>query len=208
MRPARRLRSLGGIAPIHPWPAPADRAQEWRSVERFKNADHRRDLYLDLKQRRALLKAAKAAVKDLIEGAALTACRARELTLSVKPPSDPYYMRRAFTELHCFADALENSDGREWLADSDYGRISRMLRALAGNEEARRLIFEGGKRRVGRQSRTQERDYPVAFDYWIRRARAGAAHQRGLAPRDMAEVAAAWAAWEVSEPVVKRARTK
>jgi integrase len=48
-------------------------------VEPFKGASKRRDLYLDLKQRRALLAAAAGAVRDLIEAAAVTGARAGEL---------------------------------------------------------------------------------------------------------------------------------
>jgi integrase len=54
-------------------------AIEWKSVPMHKNADKRRELYLDLKQRRALIEAAKGGVRDLIEAAALTGARPGEL---------------------------------------------------------------------------------------------------------------------------------
>ncbi len=57
----------------------ADVAQEWRSVQAFKGASKRRDLYLDLEQRRALLKAATGALRDLIEAVTLVGCRAGEI---------------------------------------------------------------------------------------------------------------------------------
>lgn len=56
----------------------ADVAQEWRSVEPFKGAGKRRDLYLDLPQRRALLAAAEGAVRHLIEGVMVTGVRVGE----------------------------------------------------------------------------------------------------------------------------------
>jgi integrase len=51
----------------------------WRSLSRLEAPETRRDLYLDRNQRRALLKAATGAVRDLMEAAALTGCRAGEL---------------------------------------------------------------------------------------------------------------------------------
>lgn len=54
-------------------------AIEWGDVEPLEGGKGRRDLYLDIKQRRALLKAAKGAVCALIEGAALTGARPGEL---------------------------------------------------------------------------------------------------------------------------------
>ena len=53
---------------------------ELRAIGPIKKAGKRRGLYLDPKQRRALLKAAKGAVHDLIESVMLTGCRAGELT--------------------------------------------------------------------------------------------------------------------------------
>jgi integrase len=55
-------------------------AQEWAEVQSFRHASRRRELFLDLAQRRALLAHAHGAVRDLIEGAMLTGCRAGELT--------------------------------------------------------------------------------------------------------------------------------
>ncbi len=55
-------------------------AQEWKAVKAHKNANRRRDMFLDIKQRRALVRAAKGVVRDLIETAALTGARPGELT--------------------------------------------------------------------------------------------------------------------------------
>jgi integrase len=55
-------------------------SQEWEEVERFRDAGQRRELFLDLAQRRALLSAAQGAVRDLLEAAMQTGCRAGELT--------------------------------------------------------------------------------------------------------------------------------
>jgi integrase len=57
-----------------------ERAIEWASVKPFEKAGRRRDLFLDLTQRRALLKHASNSVKDLIEATMLTGARAGELT--------------------------------------------------------------------------------------------------------------------------------
>jgi hypothetical protein len=71
-------------------------------------------------------------------------------------PTPPPYLRRIFTELHSFADGLEDESSRAWLDEADYKEISNILRRLAGNEEARRLLFSGKKRRPGKQSRRQD----------------------------------------------------
>ena len=62
-------------------PALASKGLEWSAVVPHEiQEDTRRTLVLDLKQRRALLKAAKGGVHDLIEAAMLTGARAGELT--------------------------------------------------------------------------------------------------------------------------------
>jgi len=68
---------------------PSERAIEWENVARFEHATKRREHYLDLGQRRALLHAAKGAVRDLIEGAMLTGARAGELTTATRSQFDP-----------------------------------------------------------------------------------------------------------------------
>lgn len=52
---------------------------ELRSVKPLSGGKNRRELYLDRKQRRALIKAANGAARDLMQGAALTGARAGEL---------------------------------------------------------------------------------------------------------------------------------
>lgn len=59
--------------------ASAELAAELRRVKPLPGGNRRRDLYLDLTQRRALFMAAKGGVRDLIEAAALTGARAGEL---------------------------------------------------------------------------------------------------------------------------------
>lgn len=61
-----------------------DRAIEWQSVKPYRDADQRRDLYLDRDQRRALLANASADIRDVMECIALTGCR----------PGDPAAMLR------------------------------------------------------------------------------------------------------------------
>jgi len=55
-------------------------AQEWAHVVPLKGAAQRRELFLDLAQRRALLAHAAGGAGDLIEAAMYTGCRAGELT--------------------------------------------------------------------------------------------------------------------------------
>jgi len=55
-------------------------ALEVKGIVPFEKAGKRRELYLDLRQRRALLKAAAGPLRDLIEAAMLTGARAGELT--------------------------------------------------------------------------------------------------------------------------------
>lgn len=55
-------------------------AQEWAYVAPLKGAAQRRELFLDIGQRRALLAHATGGARDLIEAAMYTGCRAGELT--------------------------------------------------------------------------------------------------------------------------------
>lgn len=55
-------------------------AQEWADVQPFKGAYRRRELFLDVTQRRALLADAQAAVGHLMQAVMYTGCRAGELT--------------------------------------------------------------------------------------------------------------------------------
>jgi integrase len=64
-----------------------ERAIEWGMVKPFK-VDNRRDLFLDLAQRRALLQHASGAVRDLIEAVMLTGTRAGELTSAKRSQFD------------------------------------------------------------------------------------------------------------------------
>jgi len=63
-------------------------AQEWRSVKQYKNADGRREIFLDLRQRRALLAAATGSVRDLIEAAMVTGARPGELAAAPRSAFD------------------------------------------------------------------------------------------------------------------------
>lgn len=66
----------------------AGAAREWSDVEPYKGANKRRDLFLDLKQRQALLAAAEGASRDLLEAAALTGARAGELVNALRSQFD------------------------------------------------------------------------------------------------------------------------
>jgi integrase len=75
-------------------------AIEWRQVESYEDAGQRRTLYLDLKQRRALLDAAKNlgnGVRDLIEAATLTGGRAGELVNATVSQFDARTKSMTFT---------------------------------------------------------------------------------------------------------------
>jgi integrase len=63
-------------------------AREWGDVKPYPNATKRRTLFLDLKQRRALIEAAEGAVGDLIRGVALTGARAGELVNATRSQFD------------------------------------------------------------------------------------------------------------------------
>ncbi|MEP7247986.1 MAG: hypothetical protein ABI885_30455, partial [Gammaproteobacteria bacterium] len=64
-------------------------AREWGDVKPRKGTAQRRDLFLDLSQRRALLGAARGAAHDLLQGAALTGARAGELVKALCRQFDP-----------------------------------------------------------------------------------------------------------------------
>lgn len=66
----------------------AGQMQEWRDVKPLPGANKRRDLYLDLEQRRALLASATGAVRDLIEAVIVTGARAGELTSATRRQFD------------------------------------------------------------------------------------------------------------------------
>jgi integrase len=55
-------------------------AQEWAEVQPLKHASRRRDLFLDVEQRRALMERTQGSFRDLLAAAAYTGCRAGELT--------------------------------------------------------------------------------------------------------------------------------
>lgn len=67
---------------------PASHAIEWRSVKQHRNADRRREIYLDLAQRRALLDAATGGVRDLIEAVIVTGARPGELASALRNAFD------------------------------------------------------------------------------------------------------------------------
>lgn len=67
----------------------ASQAQEWAEVKPLPGGKSRRDLFLDLEQRRALLSQASAACRDLMEGVALTGIRpGKEITTLTRKKFD------------------------------------------------------------------------------------------------------------------------
>jgi integrase len=77
--------------------APAALAVELAAVSPHKNAGKRRDLYLDIKQRRAALKGAKGALRDLMEAAVHTGARAGELVKAKRRQYDARTKSITFT---------------------------------------------------------------------------------------------------------------
>ncbi len=81
------LRAALNLAVNHERVDPAV-GQKWRNVKSHKNADGRRDIYLDLKQRRALLDACEGEVRDFVEAAALTGARPGEIANALRSQFD------------------------------------------------------------------------------------------------------------------------
>ena len=122
-------------------------------MEPIPGAYRRRDLFLDIEQRRALLKAASGAVRDLIEATMLTGARAGELvnatrrhfdkkhgamtftgktgtrTVPLSPPAVTLFSRLAESKLPS-AHLLLKDDGRPW-AHSDWDELVREAAAKA-----------------------------------------------------------------------------
>jgi integrase len=73
------------------------RAQEWRDVKQHKNAKRRRDIFLDLKQRRSLLEQCSGALRDLVEAAMLTGARPGELVHAKRSQFDARTNTMRFT---------------------------------------------------------------------------------------------------------------
>lgn len=128
-------------------------AQQWRSVKPHKNAGKRRELYLDLKQRRALLKSASGAVQNLMQAAALTGARPGELVNALRGQFDARTGSMRFTgktgtrivplspaALELFsrlskgklpsAHLLTRDDGKPW-AHSDWDELVRAAATAA-----------------------------------------------------------------------------
>lgn len=128
-------------------------AIEWGMVKPFK-VDNRRDLFLDLGQRRALLQHASGAVRDLIEAVMLTGTRVGELTsakrsqfdartasmtfigktgkrsVPLSPQSVALFKRIAQGKLPA-AHLFTRDDGKPWAA-SDWDGLVRAAARAAG----------------------------------------------------------------------------
>jgi len=129
-------------------------AQEWAYVTPLKGAAQRRELFLDLFQRRALLAHATGGARDLIEAAICTGCRAGELTgarrgafdartrtLAVTGKTGSRTIPLAPAALELFqrlcrdklptAYLLVRDDGKPW-AHSDWDELVKRAAAAAG----------------------------------------------------------------------------
>jgi len=122
---------------------------DWAKAKQYpkEESSKRRDLYLDLKQRQALLEAAAGAVRDLIEATMLTGARAGELTSALRSqfdqrsgtltlrgktgerqvplsaPAAKLFERLAKSKLP-FAHLLVRDDGKKW-NHSDWDELVR-----------------------------------------------------------------------------------
>ena len=124
-----------------------DESSAWRDVKPFKGVSKRRDLFLDLSQRRALLAASKGALHQLISAVMLTGARAGELvsarakqfdartqtiTVTGKTGTRPIVLSEAAVQFFSKrADQIEShdfllvrDDGKPW-AHSDWDELVR-----------------------------------------------------------------------------------
>jgi len=130
----------------------ADRAIEWGMVKPFR-VDNRRELFLDLAQRRALLEKASGGARDLIEAVMLTGARAGELTgakrsqfdartasmtfvgktgkrsVPLSQPAIALFKRLAADKLPA-ANLFTRDDGKPW-APSDWDKLVRSAASAA-----------------------------------------------------------------------------
>jgi integrase len=140
------LKAALNLAVTHRRVHPAGQ-REWADVKPHKAAGRRRDLFLDLGQRRALLNAAQGSARDLMEAAALTGARAGELvnalrsqfdartgsmtfdgktgrrTVPLSPAALGLFTRLAKSKLPS-ANLFVRDDGRPW-AHSDWDELVR-----------------------------------------------------------------------------------
>jgi integrase len=139
---------------VHDKHASGDLALDLRRVKPLAGGKRRRDLYLDRKQRRALLAATKGAVRDLLEAVVLTGARAGELVnahvsqfdgrtksmtfagktgsrnVPLSPPAVRLFARRA--KGRAPSDLLfTRDDGVRW-AHSDWDELVREAAKVAG----------------------------------------------------------------------------
>jgi integrase len=129
-------------------------APEWAEVKPYRDAGKRRELFLDLKQRRALLAASQGSLRDLLEAAMLTGARAGELVNATRDPFDfrtgcisfrgktgprtiplsapalTLFKRLAESKLPT-ARLLTRDDGKPW-AHSDWDELVRAAAEAAG----------------------------------------------------------------------------
>lgn len=68
---------------------PKTRALEWESIEPYRDADGKREIYLDREQRRALLDAADPDLRDFLTCIALTGCRPGDPATMLRKDYDP-----------------------------------------------------------------------------------------------------------------------
>lgn len=113
---------------------PHDRAVEWGAIKPHRDADGRREVYLDKEQRRALLAAAGDDLRDLLMCIALTGCR----------PGDPAAMLRKDYDIRTGSTTFRTKTGSRTIPVSPAAKA--LLDRLAkGKLPAARMFTNGGE---------------------------------------------------------------
>ena len=111
---------------------PHERAIEWASIKPHKDADGRRELYLDRAQRRALLDAMGRELRDLAECVALTGCR----------PGDPAAMVRKDYDSRTGSVTFRTKTGSRMIPISPTAKA--LFDRLAKDKKPGALMFTNG----------------------------------------------------------------
>lgn len=113
---------------------PHDRAVEWNAIKPYRDADGRRDVYLDKAQRRAFLEAAGADLRDLLTCVALTGCR----------PGDPAVMLRQDWDARTGTATFRTKTGERRIPVSDAARAL-FDRLAKGKHPTAHLFTDDGR---------------------------------------------------------------
>ncbi len=112
---------------------PQARAIEWNSIKRHKDADQRREVYLDRSQRAAFLGAADGDLRDLLTCVALTGCR----------PGDPAALLRKDYDSRTASVTFRTKTGPRTIPISPAAKM--LFDRLAKNKLPAARMFTNGK---------------------------------------------------------------